>query len=130
MVLICPKCEARLQLDEAKAPSRPFTVRCPKCQTSVNAQPATATAGESDAPAAVAAPETPRVPSRSPFERPATAPLFRTNNEDSHAHSAAAAAPALNDIAKLLSDALRHSGGQPSPSRGRTRPAWDRRKVL
>jgi predicted Zn finger-like uncharacterized protein len=130
MVLICPKCEARLQLDEAKAPSRPFTVRCPKCQTSVNAQPATATAGEPDAPDAVASPEATQVPSRSPFERPATAPLFRTNNDDSNAPSAAGAAPGLNDIAKLLADALRHSGGQPGASRGRTRPAWDRRKVL
>ncbi len=39
MVLICSKCEARLQLDEAKAPSRPFTVRCPKCQDAINVQP-------------------------------------------------------------------------------------------
>ena len=129
MVLICPKCEARLQLDEAKAPSRPFTVRCPKCQTSVNAQPATATAGESDVPDVVTSPEVTPVSSRSPFERPTTAPLFRTHNDDSNA-SAAAGAPGLNDIAKLLADALRHSGGQPGASRGRTRPAWDRRKVL
>ena len=129
MVLICPKCEARLQLDEAKAPSRPFTVRCPKCQTSVNAQPVTATAGESDVPDVVTSPEVTPVPSRSPFERPATAPLFRTHNDDSNA-PAAAGAPGLNDIAKLLSDALRHSGGQPGASRTRSRPAWDRRKVL
>src|SRR5258708_1367716 len=129
MVLICPKCEARLQLDEAKAPSRPFTVRCPKCQTNVNAQPATATGGEPDVPAVVASPEVTSVPSRSPFERPATAPLFRTDNDHSNAPPAAGAA-GLNDIAKLLADALRHSGGQPGASRGRTRAAWDRRKIL
>src|SRR6266436_7982385 len=109
MVLICPKCEARLQLDEAKAPSRPFTVRCPKCQTSVNAQPATATAGESDVPDVVTSPEVTPVSSRSPFERPATAPLFRTHNDGSNSTAEAAATPGLSDLARLLADAMRHS---------------------
>ncbi len=130
MVLICPKCEARLQLDEAKAPARPFTVRCPKCQTSVNAQPGTAAASELATPEAGTSPEAAPVLSRSPFERPATAPLFRTNHDESNADAGAASAPGMNDIAKLLADALRHSGGQAGASRGRTRPAWDRRKVL
>jgi len=129
MVLICPKCEARLQLDEAKAPSRPFTVRCPKCQTSVNAQPATA--DEQGTSEALSSPETDPVLSRSPFERPATAPLFTTGKDESNSASdGSAATPGLNDIAKLLADALRHSGGTPGANRGRTRPAWDRRKVL
>jgi len=129
MVLICPKCEARLQLDEAKAPARPFTVRCPKCQTSVNAQPATA--DEQGTSEALSSPEADPVVSRSPFERPATAPLFTTGKDESNSASDGSAATAgLNDIAKLLADALRHSGGTPGANRGRTRPAWDRRKVL
>jgi len=131
MVLICPKCEARLQLDEAKAPSRPFTVRCPKCQTSVNAQSATAAPDGPETTEALRSPEVAAVLSRSPFERPATAPLFRTGNDEPNSGSdGAVGAPALNDIAKLLADALRHSGGATGASRGRTRPAWDRRKVL
>ncbi len=130
MVLICPKCEARLQLDEAKAPSRPFTVRCPKCQASINAQAAPANVEEPGSAEVVNSPETAPVSSRSPFERPATAPLFRTSHDESNSTAAAGAAPGLNDIAKLLADALRHSGGQAAVSRGRTRPAWDRRKVL
>ncbi|MDX6497606.1 MAG: hypothetical protein QOG23_866 [Blastocatellia bacterium] len=131
MVLICPKCEARLQLDEAKAPSRPFTVRCPKCQTSVNAQPATVEPVEPETAEVLKSPDVAAVLSRSPFERPATAPLFRAGNDESNSGSdGAAGAPGLNDIAKLLADALRHAGGAPGASRGRTRPAWDRRKVL
>ena len=39
MVITCQQCSARLQLDDAKVPSRPFTVRCPKCQHIINAQP-------------------------------------------------------------------------------------------
>src|SRR5205085_8740711 len=39
MVITCQQCSARLQLDDAKVPARPFTVRCPKCQHIINAQP-------------------------------------------------------------------------------------------
>ena len=131
MVLICPKCEARLQLDEAKAPSRPFTVRCPKCQTSVNAQPASATPDEQGTSETLSSPEADPLLSRNPFERPATAPLFTTSKDESNPPSdGSAAAPGLNDIAKLLADALRHSGNAPGANRGRARPAWDKRKVL
>ena len=39
MIVTCPNCTARLQLDGAKVPARPFSVRCPKCQQIINAQP-------------------------------------------------------------------------------------------
>jgi predicted Zn finger-like uncharacterized protein len=39
MIVICPNCTTRLQLEESKIPSRAFSVRCPKCQHIVNAQP-------------------------------------------------------------------------------------------
>ena len=39
MIVTCHNCSARLQLDDAKLPSRPFSVRCPKCQQIINAQP-------------------------------------------------------------------------------------------
>src|SRR2546423_1513700 len=39
MVITCQQCAARLQLDDAKVPQRAFTVRCPKCQHIINAQP-------------------------------------------------------------------------------------------
>jgi ActR/RegA family two-component response regulator len=132
MVLICSKCEARLQLDEAKAPSRPFTVRCPKCQASVNVQSATTTTAEPGTPAAVTAPETSESFSRASFERPVTAPRFTATREESEAPATAQAGslPGLNDLAKLLAEAMRQSGGASAIGRGRIRPAWDRRKVL
>jgi predicted Zn finger-like uncharacterized protein len=40
MVITCQQCSARLQLDDTKIPARAFTVRCPKCQHVINAQPA------------------------------------------------------------------------------------------
>lgn len=39
MIVICPNCTTKLQLEAAKVPSRAFSVRCPKCQHIVNAQP-------------------------------------------------------------------------------------------
>jgi ActR/RegA family two-component response regulator len=130
MVLICSKCEARLQLDEAKAPSRPFTVRCPKCQTSVSVQPETATAVEPGTPDAATSPDAPS--GRALFERPVTAPRFTPPPEESETASVspAGALPGLNDLAKLLAEAMRQSDGVAAAGRGRTRPAWDRRKVL
>jgi predicted Zn finger-like uncharacterized protein len=52
MIVTCPNCTTRLQLDAAKVPARPFSVRCPKCQQIVNAQPPSAPAAR-DALAAV-----------------------------------------------------------------------------
>src|SRR4029077_868898 len=106
MVLICPQCNARLQLDDAKTPSRPFSVRCPKCQASVNHAPtptpeatttATTTAAKSSIELAAA-----------PFERPMTAPGFKPAAEIKSI-SAEENTPGLSEIAKLLAEALQHS---------------------
>ena len=39
MIVVCPNCSSRLQVDEEKTPAGPFTVRCPKCDSSVNSGP-------------------------------------------------------------------------------------------
>ncbi|MDT5263040.1 MAG: hypothetical protein QOC61_2044 [Acidobacteriota bacterium] len=39
MIVTCHNCTTQLQFDSAKVPARPFTVRCPKCQQIINAQP-------------------------------------------------------------------------------------------
>ncbi len=36
MIIVCPKCATRLQVDEEKSPARPFNVRCPKCNSTVS----------------------------------------------------------------------------------------------
>jgi predicted Zn finger-like uncharacterized protein len=128
MVLTCPQCETRLQLDEAKTPSRPFAVRCPKCQASVNFQPngEAVTAPKPD-PTVVATEAAPRN-AVSTFERPATAPRFEARDQERIVNSSPENPSGLNDIAKLLAEALSQSNGHTGASR--KRPAWDRRKVL
>src|SRR3982750_4703470 len=40
MIIVCPKCSTRLQIDDEKSPNRPFNVRCPKCSATVSSGPA------------------------------------------------------------------------------------------
>src|SRR5262245_10888273 len=126
MVLTCSKCEARLQLDEAKAPARPFTVRCPKCQGAINVQPGasseqTGAVENSNAPAASTPPS---------FERQVSAPAFHPKTVESSESSGDASSPGLDAVAKLLAAALQQADTGASKGRRRKRPAWDRRKVL
>jgi predicted Zn finger-like uncharacterized protein len=53
----CPKCAHKVVVDDAKAPDRAFTVKCPKCQTPVKfaGKAAAASAPAASAPAAEAA---------------------------------------------------------------------------
>ncbi len=126
MVLICPKCEARLRLEEAKLPSHPFSVRCPKCQTSVDVQPQSVIDNER-----VAAPETVAAPASAVFDRPVAAPQFNSRVVDENASAMNQENPSgLEDIARLLAQALRSAESGSLSSRGRRRAAWDRRKVL
>ncbi|HVS21815.1 MAG TPA: hypothetical protein VHD88_08195, partial [Pyrinomonadaceae bacterium] len=120
-----------MQLDEAKAPSQPFKVRCPKCQTSVSVQ-RPAASPEPVASEVFHLPDTPAAAwASSPFERPAAAPPFKPDGEDQNADlPAQSPSIGMNDVAKLLAEALRHADSGSSRSRGRKRPAWDRRKVL
>ncbi len=47
MIITCTSCSMRLQVEDEKVPARPFTLRCPKCQSIVHAQPVTGTYEES-----------------------------------------------------------------------------------
>src|SRR5260370_22333137 len=129
MVLICPKCEARLQLDEAKAPSHPFSVRCPKCQTSATVQDAPASNMTAVSDDIVEIPATPT--QTSPFERPITAPPFKVDGDKSNpALRTEGTLAGLDGIAKILAEALRQADSGATCNLGRKRPLWDRPKGL
>ena len=123
MVLICPQCNARLQLDDAKAPSRPFSVRCPKCQTSVSHPPATTA---ETAPAAEDISTVNATDSSPRFEAPTAAPRFKPRDENSPT-AVDERTGDLAGIAKLLAAALQQA---PHPEAVHKRPKWNRRKAL
>src|ERR1051325_4385759 len=118
MVLVCSKCDARLQVDDSRIPASPLAVRCPKCQAEINVD----FSGPEPAPSEVAA--------SAPvgFERPAAAQLFKPHEDNSSSASAAESIPALNEIAKLLAAALRQTAGTKSTPATASAP-W-RRKAL
>ncbi len=80
MVITCQQCDARLQLDDVKVPARPFTVRCPKCQHSINAQPPAALAEPPPHTTGANHNASPATPTR--FQRPMPAPMFRHEAAD------------------------------------------------
>jgi predicted Zn finger-like uncharacterized protein len=128
MVLVCPQCSAHLQVDDARTPSGPFSVRCPKCQATVNHPPTTSPepAGEALEVADTTAANDPET-ADSLFERPTSAPRYK--GRDNHKPVAPEEPAAeLNDVAKLLAVALRNSEARDTTLR--KRPSWDRRKAL
>ena len=65
----CPKCANRITIDDARVPDRAFSVKCPKCQTSVRFPgKGAAAAPPAPPPPAAAAPAAP------PFEPPRAEP--------------------------------------------------------
>jgi predicted Zn finger-like uncharacterized protein len=106
MVIICQQCTARLQLDDTKIPARSFTVRCPKCQHMINAQPPAQTAAEQSAVGLGGSAAT----SNSRFERPRPAPAYKPE-EESSASTQDADAAGRDEAAQLLASLFQRAMG-------------------
>src|ERR1044072_5412649 len=117
MIIVCPKCTTRLQIDDEKSPTRPFNVRCPKCNSTVSSGPASP-ATEQSALAVGGSPSTdhPRFEQSTArfYESPPTAP---------------GATPANDETVRMLFDLL-SKGTSASPENPHARPTWDKRKAL
>jgi len=121
MIIVCQKCSSRLQVDEAKIPSRPFTIRCPKCNSNLDCG-TTNPAVEQSAIAVGDSPATgnPR------FEQPKPAPLFELEQPSKETNTGTTSAEKLVELLSgLLSQAGTTSIGALS-----TRPSWNPRKAL
>ncbi|HUS10728.1 MAG TPA: zinc-ribbon domain-containing protein [Pyrinomonadaceae bacterium] len=119
MIIVCQKCDTRLQIDEAKVPARPFVVRCPKCNSSIDS--GLPNTGEQSASTLVESPAAENIR----FEQPNPAPLFQV---DQKADVISSESP-IEKLTELLSGLV----SQPAAA-GRNlpygRPAWDPRKAL
>lgn len=124
MLVICPSCKARLQLDDSKIPSSVSKARCPKCQGSVDVK--VPVGQDSDVHVSLPADMTPPTPPVTAFERPPAAAAFKA---ETASDGSTAPANGSADLAKVLVDLLRQKD-QPTAKAGRHRPAWDRRKAL
>ena len=116
MNLVCPKCSSQLQVNNP--PATPFNVRCPKCDTTIEAG-AASPASEKSALAVGQSPST--EPAR--YKRRGPAPLF----ELGVATSEAVAPPASEDVRTLLINLLDANAKTPASE---SRPSRSPRKVL
>ncbi|HEX5875764.1 MAG TPA: zinc-ribbon domain-containing protein [Pyrinomonadaceae bacterium] len=118
MIIVCQKCSTRLQIDEDKSPQRPFNVRCPKCNNTISAGPASP-ATEQSALAVGGSPATDH-----PRFEPSTARPF-----EAEAPGQVTQAGSADDAVRMLMDLL--SKGAPAGNENPTaRPAWSKRKSL
>lgn len=118
MIIVCPKCSTRLQIDDEKSPNRPFNVRCPKCSNSISAGPSSP-ATEQSALAVGGSPATdhPR------FEQ-TTARAY-----EPAAPSVAGGVGTNDDAVRMLFELL-SKGTNQSADNSKVRPSWDKRKAL
>jgi predicted Zn finger-like uncharacterized protein len=118
MIIVCPKCTTRLQIDEEKSPARPFNVRCPKCNSTVNSGPVSP-ATEQSALAVGGSPSTDH-----PRFAQSTARAYQPARQD-----APGATPANDETVRMLFDLLSKGTGS-SAENPNARPSWDKRKAL
>lgn len=124
MTIVCPNCSARLQLDDAKAPSGTFTVRCPKCQRTIDAK-STEPMTDQSGMGLGKSPAT----DRARFERAIPAPPFRIDTGSATLGKHSTSEPSLatvEDAARLLVELLHQS----SVSEQKGRRKSGRRRVL
>jgi len=121
MIVVCTNCSSRLQLEDAKVPVGPFSVRCPKCGTTVNSSNA-GPAFQKSALSVGGSPSTdhPRV------ERPKPAPAFEPKGAPSVIDPGV---PATAELARALAELLDQNRTRHEDTR-RERPSWSRRQVL
>lgn len=118
MIVICPNCTTRLQLEASKVPSRAFSVRCPKCQHIVNAQPPAQTSQRD----AVGAVSDPPASTRAQQMGGGVASAATPASEEPQAQEAATPE---SEVLRLLASLLTREGGA-----GSLRQSVERRRAL
>ena len=124
MIITCPNCTTSLQLDKAQVSARPYTVRCPKCQQIINAQPPSAPQQRDAFAAAGGLPAS----NRSPHESSA-APVQQEGAADVSPPSARAPA-AEGEVLQLLASLLRGVEGPGPKGTLRRHSVWEGRRAL
>src|SRR6185295_17813783 len=115
MIIVCPKCTTRLQIDDEKSPTRPFNVRCPKCNSTISAGPASP-ATEQSALAVGGSPATDH-------------PRFEQATARAYEPTTASETVSSDDTVRLLMDLL-SKGSARNNENPTSRPSWDKRKAL
>lgn len=120
MIIACQKCSSRLQVDETKMPTGAFSIRCPKCNSTVEFTPPSPALENS----ALSMGESPAT-TNSAFEQPNPAPLFEVDGSGQEAKPEASAADMLLELLSKLAGQSLPQGQDES-----VRSSWNPRKAL
>lgn len=130
MIVICSSCSTRLQLDEAKLPSRPFTIRCPKCQNIINAQPPVAAAPTEQS--ALSLGESPALENVR-YKQPTAAPAYNleTPAESEEMKPTSVPSTDASDLVRLLTELVQRGvSGEKTEARSSSLLGWERKRAL
>src|SRR5262245_29845184 len=99
MITVCQNCQARIQLDDAKMPPLPFSIKCPKCNNIVSLNGNSSPASQKSGLAMGNSPSTehPR------FERHKPAPAFELKG---NAQAPESPLHPTSELAKILAELL------------------------
>ena len=118
-----------MQLDDAKIPSRPFTVRCPKCQTIINGQPQAAASGDQSA---LDVGDSSSLLQQQ-FKQPTPARAYRPDGgveEKISPFGADNPAAHQGELLQVLAALLQRGATTAEPVRSEARLSWERRRLL
>jgi predicted Zn finger-like uncharacterized protein len=132
MIINCSGCGARLQLDDAKIPARPFTLKCPKCQSLINAPLQASTAN--DALSVNKGSEVEAVEGAVRLESVMPAPAFNAEENNvarlSPNDGSGNMMAETKELARLLVSLLQRGAQSNENGRDAPRLDWERRRAL
>ena len=117
MIIVCQSCNTRLQIDDEKSPAGSFTIRCPKCKSSIHSA-GSSPASEQSAFGVGGSPST-----EHPRYVPTTARAYQLADV-TEASDSSSSEEVLETLMKLLGK------GSPKEVDKWARPSWNRRKAL
>ena len=120
MIVVCTNCSARLQVNEEKAPTGPFNIRCPKCNTSISSGPRTPNA-DKETPSSDSSPATEQL-------RPAAGaptPRFDVGTFQTEVQPSTSPVEELGRLLAGLMDPNAKRDAAPT-----SRPSWNPRRAL
>lgn len=121
MIVICPKCSSQIQVSGTDS-ERPSSIRCPKCNTTLNA----VTVSPASQKSALAVGQSPST-AQHRFKARVPAPLFEL--EKTAPSEAPSPEVPVEEMSQLLANLLRQHGSN-STVAPTSRPAWNPRKAL
>ena len=117
MILVCPTCSTRLQVSGNQP--QPFTVRCPKCNTTVNPEAPSPASAQS----ALAVGNSPATEHRR-YQATEPAPQFQKDGANTTSQNS------IEELSRLLGCLVGQGAANPANLLNGERPSWNPRKIL